>query len=238
MATLKLSNDSLKSWSCLLPAMFLPFIGAFVYFVLASGTGFAMVLYTMVKMFTLIFPLFAVIIIEHNYPSWKKIAWKQHLKSVPLGILTGSLISGLILGAFYFTPLGIEVGQNSELIRAKVEGLGVLNYYIPFAIFIAVGHSLLEEYFWRWFVFSRLKRRCSIKLAHGLAAMAFALHHYVILSCFFPMWLTLFLGTCVGIGGLMWTLQSEHSKSLLGAWVSHAIIDSVILMIGGVLIFQ
>ena len=122
------------------------------------------------------------------------------------------------------------------MVNAKVEDLGISHHDFLFAIFIAFAHSLLEEYFWRWYVFSRLKRLCSIKRAHGLAALAFALHHYVILSCFFSWQLTFFLGTCVGIGGLIWTLQSEYHKSLLGSWVSHIIIDISIFVIGGILI--
>ena len=235
MSSIRQSDDLLKSWY-LLPAMFLPFIGAFVYFIIASGTQFAMVLYTFVKIFTLVFPLFVLILIDRKLPVWRAFDFKRHLKSVPMGILTGTAVSALILLVFFFTPLGDTVRLNSDAIRTRVDGLGVLEYYIPFAIFLALAHSLLEEYFWRWFVFGRLRNYCSIRTAHCLAAVAFALHHYVILSAFFPLWLTLFLGTCVGIGGLIWSLQYDHSKSLLGAWVSHALIDVAILFIGGILI--
>ena len=229
--------DNQKRVYSVLPAMILPFAGAWIYFVLASGTQFAMLSYTAVKCFTVAFPLIAYIWIEQKKPFREPIVLKEKLNGLGMGIITGSVISLIILGAYFLTPLGDIVNNNSGRIKDRVSGLGVIDYYIPFCLFISLIHSLIEEYFWRWYVYGNLKKIFSIKVSHILAAIAFSLHHFVILGAFFPLTVTIFFGICVGIGGLVWSLQYEKYKNLTGSWVSHIIVDLCILGIGYFVIF-
>ena len=129
-------------------------------------------------------------------------------------------------------PLGDIIRDNSGRVVDRVKGLGILDSYIPFCAFLSIVHSLIEEYYWRWYVFSRLTKVVQPRTAYILGAVGFAAHHYVIVWAFFPPTLAIFLGTCVGIGGAYWSWQFQRQKSLLGCWVSHCLVDVAILSVG------
>ena len=50
----------------------------------------------------------------------------------------------------------------AELIRDKIAGFGIDSVwkYALLAVFYSLFHSLLEEYYWRWFVFRQLRHLC------------------------------------------------------------------------------
>jgi membrane protease YdiL (CAAX protease family) len=142
-------------------------------------------------------------------------------------------MAGLML-----SPVGEVVKSSAPSIRAKVVDFGLVKHYWAFALFLAVVHSLVEEYYWRWFVFGRLRLMTGAWPAHLLAAAAFASHHVVMAVQFFPWGWGLFFGAAVGAGGLIWSLMLSRQKSLAGIWLSHMIVDLGILSIGHKLVFE
>ena len=120
--------------------------------------------------------------------------------------------------------------------REKIESFGVntLAAYMVMAIFFSAIHSLLEEYYFRWFVFGRLARWINLPAAVAISSLAFAAHHVLILARYFtwgsPLTWVFTLG--VTIGGAVWALLYYRSKSLWGPWLSHAIVDAGIFAIG------
>jgi membrane protease YdiL (CAAX protease family) len=86
------------------------------------------------------------------------------------------------------------------------------------------GHEL--------YVYGRLRKLVHPGLAYLLAGGAFAAHHYVVLASFFSGWMTVCLGTCVGMGGVLWCWLYQKQDSLMGCWISHMLVDGVILYIG------
>jgi membrane protease YdiL (CAAX protease family) len=159
-------------------------------------------------------------------------------KGVLLGIGFGLLVD-LAMGILYFAVL-----RDSPLIAdtpAKIFGkleefrLATPVGYLAIGLFLCVVHSLLEEYYWRWFVFGWLSRLMPLAGAIVLSSVAFMAHHVVILYVYFPdrFWLLgapLALG--VAIGGAVWAWIYQRSGSLLGPWLSHILIDAGILLIG------
>ena len=105
------------------------------------------------------------------------------------------------------------------------------------AVFLSVLHSLLEEYYWRWFVFGGLHQMVSPVWAHILAGVAFMAHHVIVLLQYFPVPLTIFLSLMIGVGGVIWSWMYLRQKSLMGAWIAHIIVDFGALWIGYQLIF-
>ena len=94
-----------KMWAVLLPAMFLPGIAALGYFVWLGDSPFAQVLYGFVKVFTLIWPLIATLFILKRPIRINFTSYKEHLKSVPLGLMIGVPILATI-GLLMMTPIG------------------------------------------------------------------------------------------------------------------------------------
>lgn len=218
-----------------MPAMILPFLSALFYFVLFSHTYFARVLYAGTKVFTLVWPLFALVVVM-RYRSQLQQCFRvpavSQLKKVLLqGLLSGLAIAGLLFFLMY-TPLGDIIQGGSGAIKAKSNELGVIKYYFVFAIFISVFHSLLEEYYWRWFVFGSLQKMTSLPTAHALAALSFAAHHIVVASQFFGLFWGICLGLCVGVGGFIWTILYQRQGCIYGIWISHMLVDLAIMRIG------
>ena len=225
----------IKRWAVLIPAMSLPLIASFFYFVILSGSPVGQAVYSGTKLFTVVLPVIAILwIFKEPHRFALKQLWKDrelHLKSIPLGIISGGVILGVMV-VLMKTPVWTEVQAGGPAIREKVENLGILKHYILFAIFVSFIHSLIEEYYWRWFVYGQLRDLVKPWMAHSLAAISFAAHHIVVTTQFFPLALGVVFGLLVGVGGLIWSLQYQKQRSLLGPWVSHMITDIGLLSLG------
>lgn len=226
-------------WLCVLPAMFVPGVGALCYFVFFAGTPLGKVIFVATKIFTFSWPLVAAVVIERHRFQPRSWFARRSLGSLPLGLVTGLAIGGAILGLFFWSPLGAFVWDFAPAVKAQTEAVGLYSWFIPFALLWSIGHSLLEEFYWRWYVFGRLDQLVPAPWAHGLAGLCFGFHHYVILTKYFPAWAVAVFGTGVAIGGVIWSLQYKRDGSLLGPWLSHIFADlAAILWIGWLLIFS
>ncbi len=226
-----MSTMERRIWWAVLPAAVLPALSAIFYFVIATEGRVTQLVYSATKLFTLFWPLVAWrFILKRPIDRWD---WRasRHWKALPLGLIVGLGIVGIAWIALA-TPLGDVVRANAHRIRAKTEAVGILRHYLLFSIFLSVFHSLIEEYYWRWFVYGRLAEVTRGPLPHLLAGAFFAAHHVVVLSTFFGLAWAFFFGGCVGIGGIIWSWLYQRQGSLLGIWLSHMIVDMGVLAIG------
>jgi membrane protease YdiL (CAAX protease family) len=143
------------------------------------------------------------------------------------------------LFAVYFGVLAHDerVLKAAPLIHAKLRefGLDSPGGFIAAALFLSAAHSLLEEYYWRWFVFGRMKHLIPVAAAAVVSSLGFMAHHVVILATYFPgqFWrLALPLSLCVAVGGLVWAWIYHRSGSIYAAWLSHALIDLAVMAVG------
>jgi len=219
------------------PAMALPFVASVFYFRLFPEATAVWVLYGLTKLFTLVWPVVAVVLLEGARPRLEAMDWRRHWRAAPFGLLSGLLIGGVGVAAFELTPLGEYVRAHAGEIQRKVESLDILDHYIVYVACLSLIHSLLEEYYWRWYVFGRLAKVTAFAPAAVLASLAFAAHHYVVLSAYFPAAGWLFFGTCVAIGGAFWCWLYRRQRTLVGAWMSHMMVDVAVFYIGYRLLF-
>lgn len=225
-----------KEWLVLVPAMTVPFIAALFYFRLFSDQPVAKFIYVAVKLFNLSWPLIgSYLFITAWIPSFS-LRESRHRRAIPLGLLSGLMIVAImVLGLA--TPIGQAVSSSTGRIRVKVAELGIIDHYILFSIFLSFFHSLLEEYYWRWFVFGNLCQLIRPIWANLLSALAFAAHHVIVLHEYFPLRWALFFGASVAVGGVIWNTMYAKQRTLAGAWVSHLLVDLGIMTIGYVILF-
>jgi membrane protease YdiL (CAAX protease family) len=216
--------------------MVVPFSASVFYFVILGDSRLAHVGYISAKLFTLVWPITCVyFVLDGRLPKFGG-STKHHLQALPAGALLGTTTVASMF-ALMRTPLGEIVTANADRIESKARRFGVLEHYWLFALFLSIVHSLIEEYYWRWFVFGRLKRVVAIWRAHIIAGVAFAAHHLVITTQLFGVFWGLVLGGFVGVGGIMWTLMYDRQRTLAGAWVCHLIVDLGIMAIGYRILF-
>jgi membrane protease YdiL (CAAX protease family) len=166
-------------------------------------------------------------------------AWKNRLAGRGWGVGGAFSLAVVAAGiALYALVLrGTPLFQNaSALILEKLTAFGIDRpwKYAAVAIFYSLLHSLFEEYYWRWFVFGQLRHVVSFWPAALISAAVFASHHVIVLAIYFgaasP--ITWLLSAAVAVGGLFWAWLYERSRSLVGPWLSHLLIDAGIFAVG------
>jgi hypothetical protein len=214
-------------------AMVLPTIATLLYFVFLSGSDFMKIVYFGSKVIQFSFPLIWVLAVQRNRIRIPRPKWN----SVAAGILMGmGIVATGLLAYFGFLKDSTYLENAPALITAKVNEMGLTTptIYIIFALFLAVPHSLLEEYYWRWFVFGQTKRLTGVNAAIIISSLGFMSHHVIVIHQFLNNgWgVTLFFSLCVAMGGVLWAWLYNRYKTLYGPWVSHLLVDLGIMYIG------
>jgi membrane protease YdiL (CAAX protease family) len=224
-------KDATRIWLAVLPAMVLPFIASLLYFVLLSDSTAARAVYAGTKLFTVAWPVLAVcVIVREKLPPIRLRPAKQ-LKAALFGAAAAVPIV-VLMAVLMRTCLGQVIAGGSDKILAKARQFGILEHYWLFAILLSLVHSLVEEYYWRWFVFGRLRKVTGVLAAHILAGVAFGGHHAVIGTQFFSLFWGLVAGVPVAAAGVAWSVMYYRQKTIAGAWACHLIVDLYIMGIG------
>ncbi len=161
---------------------------------------------------------------------------------VGVGVGFGVFVALSIFLGFYWilTPLGLA-DVLAVKVGEKVAGLAI-DSALKFALlgtFYALVHSFMEEYYWRWFVFNRLRRYVRLWPAILISSFGFMAHHVILMATFLG-WespLTYLISATVAIGGMTWAWLYQRSGKLIWSWVSHMIVDAAIFALGYVLVF-
>jgi len=219
-------------------ALVLPSLMTWIYFVALNGAPAALqqTAYTLGKVVQFALPAVWVLLVQRERPkfNWPPI-WSL-IAGVLFGLIVGSMMFALYFG--FVKPSGL-FGEPIEAIRAKIHSFGVSSppVFLLLALFYSAMHSLLEEYYWRWFVFGQLTRLCKLPTAIVISSFGFAAHHVLVLGLYFgysgpTAIFTLLFTLAIVIGGAFWAWLYYRSNSLLAPWFSHALIDAAIFGIG------
>lgn len=166
----------------------------------------------------------------------------------PDGIRLGILF-GLAVAVFAFA-LYTGVLRNSALLvdaperlRSKLRDFGAATplRYAALVAFLSVINAFLEEYYWRWFIFARLKKYLSLATAILISSLGFMSHHVIVLGVYFPgrFWTAVVpFSLAIALGGAVWAWIYQKSGSLIGPWISHLIVDVAVMAIGYDLAFH
>jgi membrane protease YdiL (CAAX protease family) len=224
-----------KDWAAVAFALIFPTLVTWVYFVwLANDSaGIQQASYSLGKLIQFAFPLAWVLIVQRQSLAWSR----PRVAGLASGAAFGLAIVAamLLLYHMYLKPAGF-FENAAGVVNQKVAGFGIDSplKYAALAIFYSAGHSLMEEYYWRWFVFAQLRRLASLPAAVVISSLGFMAHHVLVLAAFFG-WAspaTYALSLCVAIGGGVWAWLYGRSQSLYAPWLSHMLIDAGIFLIG------
>ena len=213
--------------------MLLPTAATLVYFVVLSGTPWMKGVYFGSKLVQFSFPLVWVLAVQGQ----KIHLSRPRMQNVVAGMALGLLIVAAGMAAYEgYLKSSPYLQYAPQQIAAKVADMGLASpaMYLTFAVFLAVPHSLLEEYYWRWFVFGQLRRVTPIGVALLLSSLGFMAHHVIVIHQFLQQsWtVTLCLSLCVAVGGCLWAWLYERTRSLYAPWLSHLLVDCGIMYIG------
>jgi uncharacterized protein len=247
--TLALPRSTWAAWPwglLLATALVLPTLATWLYFYAMAGTETVRWIYTGSKFvqFALVLPWFAARKREHaaqggtadraRWPWWTgaEIGVAFGLAVVLLGV---ALYVGVLRDSALMIPAAAQI-------RGKLADMGVATPagYLAMAVFLSGIHSLLEEFYWRWFVYGGLRRMTPDGAALATSSLGFMAHHVLVLAAFFPgqwSWVAVF-SLSVAVGGAAWAWLYRKSGSLLGPWLSHLVVDAGVMAIGYDLAFR
>lgn len=145
---------------------------------------------------------------------------------------SGILISGLILGIWFWVLAGTtDVSRLLDVVESS--GMGSPLQFWLFAAWLCIGNSLLEEFVFRWFIDSRLRGLGVQPLfAIPLSGLIFTIHHIIVLAAYFDLPVVILGSAGVFIGGMIWSVMLRRWGSLIPAWISHALVDVAIIIVG------
>lgn len=214
-------------------AMLFPSLATWLYFVAFAGHESMQAVYSTVKVLQFTFPLIWVALIRGR---WPRFAWREGA-GVGQGLAFGAIIGlSMLIGYRVITAQAGWLDAGIAEVQAKVSemGLATPGRFVLLALFYSLIHSLLEEYYWRWFVFGELRRFAGNRVAIGLSSLGFMAHHVIVLGLYFreAWWLTLLGSLAVAVGGAFWAWLYRRSGTLWGPWFSHALIDAAIMAVG------
>jgi len=189
------------------------------------------VMKTMIKILFFIFiPYIYMKIIKRQQVSkainYKNID-KHHLK---MGFLFGILSFLIILITYYVLRNIINLQSISEDLQNKSKITA--SSFIFVGLYITLGNSFLEEYFFRGFIFLNLYELKSKKCAYIYSSLLFGLYHIGIFKTWFNIELVgLALIGLISIGFVFNWLDTK-SKNFINSWIVHILADSAIILIG------
>jgi membrane protease YdiL (CAAX protease family) len=229
------SRPDLRRWFGVLLALVFPTFVTWAYFFQAAGSGQGV---QQAVMATLKVVQFALPLVWTWFVLGERIEW-QRLTGRGIGTGLGFGVAVVVVGWFVY-EFGIAGTSTliaaADEIRAKVAEFGIdsVPKYVALAAFYSLAHSLLEEYYWRWFVFGQLRRLVPRWPAILISSLGFMAHHVLVLSHYFGWWTppALLLSAAVAIGGAFWAWLYDRTGSLVGPWISHLVIDAGIFFIG------
>jgi uncharacterized protein len=185
------------------------------------------------QVWLLVFPIAWSVLVDRSKLRFSRPKYREVLA----GTIWGILMFAVILGVYKL------FGQHSidpVIAKEKAQQLGIKNphiFLIVEAYFVLVN-SLIEEFTWRWFVFNKCQILIPGTAAIFLSSLFFTLHHIFVLAAYTTGWVV-FLGSfAVFVAGIIWSLCYLHYRSLCSSYISHAIADLALAIIGWQILFN
>lgn len=160
----------------------------------------------------------------------KDIFKEKSKKKLFVSMLLGLLVYILILSTYLLLRNFIDLNSIKNILS---ENLNVnKNNFIFIALYISFVNSLLEEFFFRGFIFLNLNKLIKPKYAYIISSMAFAVYHLAIMGSWFN--LGVFFLAMVGlfIGGVIFNYLNVSNSNIYGSWLVHMMANFAINTVG------
>jgi uncharacterized protein len=138
--------------------------------------------------------------------------------------------SFLIVLAAYFIFKG-AIDLNGIVSDLQEKNITPANF-ILIGLYVTLGNSLLEEFFFRGFIFLNLYNMKKEKLAYLYSSMLFGLYHIGIFKAWFNIWLILLCLVGLITVGFIFNWLNTKSNNFINSWLVHIFADSAIILIG------
>ncbi len=184
------------------------------------------VIWAAAKIWLLLFPVVWLLFVDKGKISWSP----TNTKGILAGLLWSIPVAFVLLGTYWIAKGGTFIDPEAT---KTIEELGIATpaKFLIFASAMSLGNSLMEEYVWRWFVFSRFKVLVGVWSAILLSALFFTVHHVIILWNVGSIWLVLAGSIALFAGGIIWGYLYNKYNSIWPGWICHVAADTAIMWV-------
>ncbi len=140
----------------------------------------------------------------------------------------------LILGGYFLLR---NVFDFSQIAGSLTENAGVTKENFLFvSLYISFVNSLLEEFFFRGFLFRNMKELSGSRAAYSVSALLFAAYHIAMMLGWFGLGLNALVLLGLTVGGLIFNWLNEKLGCIYGSWLTHMFANFAINTIGFLLL--
>lgn len=228
-ASMNKHQRALLALTLILPAPLIGVSSSFYLPSLQSASGdieIGKAIWLFAKIWLLALPIVWLLYVDGGKLSWSPTS----TKGVIAGFVAAIPVGAVILGTYFLAKDSIiDPVQAKEMVIEL--GIGSPAKFLIFASSMSLLNSLMEEYVWRWFVFSKFKELVGVKTAIIFSAIFFTVHHVVILWSLDSLWIV-FLGSIgLFVGGAIWGWLYSKYNSIWPGWICHVAADTAIMWI-------
>lgn len=215
-----------------------PTLGVVMAMLVLKDTALGKACWMFSKVWIVALPLLWLLLVDRSYVSLSPIPRDRRRAAIVAGMATGVVIFLLIIaGYLVFGRRWIDI----EFARAHLVEVGLNRrwLYVVAALYWICVNSVIEEYVWRWFVYTRCAALMHAGAAVVVAGLAFTLHHVIALGLVFQWdWRVVTLASLgVFVGGVTWSILYAKYRSIWPGWISHAWADVAVFGVGYVILF-
>ena len=159
---------------------------------------------------------------------------KPKKRGLLAALLLGAALYLVILGAYFLIGPYFDFSNIADSLTANA---GVTrDNFLFVSLYISFVNSFLEEFFFRGFVFTNLKRLSGRGLAYLFSAVAFSLYHVAMMTGWFSPMLFLLVMVGLAAGGVIFNWLNEKLDTIYGSWLTHMFANFAINTIGFLLL--
>lgn len=156
-----------------------------------------------------------------------KMEKKDWIRLAAIGLAS----AGTVLAAY----IALQPFFDAAVIKEDlIDRMGInATGFVFVGLYISLGNSFLEEYFFRGFIFYNLPKQ----LGYIYSPVLFASYHIPMIMLWFSPVLILLCFTGLWIIGLVFHKVNEKNKTIWSSWIIHICADIMIIAIGITLFF-
>lgn len=194
-------------------------------------TALGQLLYAVLKLWLIALPVAWVVLVDKHQPRLPRFS----TRGMHEAIASGLVMFAAIVSAYWL--FGGWIDTNAMAVRIEAIGLGVPVIYLLAALYWCTVNSILEEYVWRWFVFTHCEALMPRVAAAVAAGLFFTVHHVFALAFYFDWRVTLIGAVGVFIGGTTWSWLYLRWRNIYAAYISHVFADIAVFGVGWYIVF-
>lgn len=160
--------------------------------------------------------------------------FRSNKKGLAVAFALGVGLFGLILGGYFLLSPFFDFSNIASSLTASTGVDG--DNFLFVALYISFINSLLEEFFFRGFVFTNLKRSANRTTAYLFSSLLFSLYHTAMMIGWFSLPLFLLILTGLAVGGAIFNFLNEKYNTVFVSWIVHMFTNFAINTIGFILL--